>query len=82
MDIVERLRICAKYDPDQAEAADEIEFLSAKLKPYEEAERKLRELRESLKSQVVKPCDCSQHCMGDEYLCASWYARKMVKGGE
>ena len=27
MDIVERLRICAKYDPDQAEAADEIERL-------------------------------------------------------
>ena len=26
-DIVERLRICAKYDPDQAEAADEIERL-------------------------------------------------------
>lgn len=27
MDIVERLRICAKYDPDQAEAATEIERL-------------------------------------------------------
>jgi hypothetical protein len=27
MDIVDRLRICAKYDPDQAEAADEIERL-------------------------------------------------------
>jgi len=26
-DIVERLRICAKYDPDQAEAADLIERL-------------------------------------------------------
>lgn len=30
-DIVERLRICAKYDPDQAEAADEIERLRAAL---------------------------------------------------
>jgi len=28
-DIVERLRICAKFDPDQAEAADEIEKLRA-----------------------------------------------------
>ena len=27
MDIVERLRICAPYDPDQAEAAEEIERL-------------------------------------------------------
>ena len=27
MDIVERLRICAAYDPDQKEAADEIEKL-------------------------------------------------------
>jgi hypothetical protein len=27
MDIVERLRICAPYDPDQKEAADEIERL-------------------------------------------------------
>jgi len=27
MDIVERLRICAAYDPDQKEAADEIERL-------------------------------------------------------
>lgn len=27
MDIVERLRICAAFDPDQAEAADEIERL-------------------------------------------------------
>ena len=27
MDIVERLRICAKFDPDQAEAADKIERL-------------------------------------------------------
>ena len=32
MDIVERLRICAKYDPDQAEAADEIERLRGALK--------------------------------------------------
>lgn len=30
MDIVERLRICAKFDPDQAEAADEIERLRDK----------------------------------------------------
>jgi hypothetical protein len=30
-DIVERLRICAKFDPDQAEAADEIEKLRAAL---------------------------------------------------
>lgn len=30
MDIVERLRICAKFDPDQAEAADEIERLREK----------------------------------------------------
>jgi hypothetical protein len=28
---VERLRICAKFDPDQAEAADEIEKLRAAL---------------------------------------------------
>jgi len=27
IDIVERLRICAAYDPDQKEAADEIEKL-------------------------------------------------------
>ena len=27
IDIVERLRICAAYDPDQKEAADEIERL-------------------------------------------------------
>jgi hypothetical protein len=32
MDIVERLRICAKYDPDQAEAADEIERLREALR--------------------------------------------------
>ena len=31
-DIVERLRICAKFDPDQAEAADEIEKLRAALR--------------------------------------------------
>lgn len=31
-DIVERLRICAKYDPDQAEAADEIERLRGALR--------------------------------------------------
>ena len=31
MDIVERLRICAKYDPDQAEAADEIERLRSQM---------------------------------------------------
>ncbi len=31
-DIVERLRICAKFDPDQAEAADEIERLRAALR--------------------------------------------------
>ena len=31
MDIVERLRICAKNDPDQAEAADEIEQLRGAL---------------------------------------------------
>ena len=34
MDIVERLRICAKYDPDQAEAADEIERLRGALKTF------------------------------------------------
>jgi hypothetical protein len=34
-DIVERLRICAKFDPDQAEAADEIEKLRAALKGAE-----------------------------------------------
>jgi len=27
IDVVERLRICAAYDPDQKEAADEIEKL-------------------------------------------------------
>jgi hypothetical protein len=31
-DIVERLRICAKFDPDQAEAADEIEKLRTALR--------------------------------------------------
>ena len=31
-DIVERLRICAKYDPDQAEGADEIERLQRLVK--------------------------------------------------
>ena len=30
-DIVERLRICAKFDPDQDEAADEIEKLRTTL---------------------------------------------------
>ena len=35
MDIVERLRICAKYDPDQAEAADEIERLREIIANYE-----------------------------------------------
>jgi hypothetical protein len=33
-DIVERLRICAKFDPDQAEAADEIERLREALRPF------------------------------------------------
>lgn len=33
-DIVERLRICAKFDPDQAEAADEIERLREALRYY------------------------------------------------
>jgi hypothetical protein len=32
MDIVERLRICAAYDPDQKEAADEIERLRKALR--------------------------------------------------
>ena len=32
MDIVERLRICAKFDPDQAEAADKIERLREALR--------------------------------------------------
>ena len=32
--IVERLRICAKFDPDQAEAADEIERLWAAIDEY------------------------------------------------
>ena len=31
-DIVARLRICAPYDPDQAEAADRIEALEAALR--------------------------------------------------
>ena len=35
MDIVERLRICAKYDPDQAEAADEIEQLRQRVELLE-----------------------------------------------
>lgn len=34
-DIVERLRICAKYDPDQAEAADLIEQFRVDLNEYE-----------------------------------------------
>jgi hypothetical protein len=47
-DIVERLRICAKFDPDQAEAADEIEKLRAALQTarrdaLEEAARHLKE---------------------------------------
>jgi hypothetical protein len=35
MDIVERLRIFAKYDPDQADAADEIEQLRAEIERYQ-----------------------------------------------
>jgi hypothetical protein len=31
-DIVKRLRICGKFDPDQAEAADEIERLREALR--------------------------------------------------
>ena len=34
MDIVERLRICAAYDPDQKESADEIERLREALRPF------------------------------------------------
>lgn len=37
MDIVERLRICAKYDPDQAEGADEIERLREEVKRLRKA---------------------------------------------
>lgn len=32
IDIVERLRVCAKFDPDQAEAADEIERLREEIR--------------------------------------------------
>jgi len=34
MDIVKRLRMFAKFDPDQAEAADEIERLREALRYY------------------------------------------------
>ena len=45
MDIVERLRICAPYDPDQKDAADEIERLR----------KDKAELLEALK---FYSCDC------------------------
>ena len=34
IDIVERLRVCAKFDPDQAEAADEIERLREEIERW------------------------------------------------
>jgi len=43
-DIVERLRIFAKFDPDQAEAADEIERLRAENERLREALRPLATL--------------------------------------
>ena len=49
MDIVERLRICAKYDPDQAEAADEIERLRKKSEEDEELKAKAAEMIEELR---------------------------------
>lgn len=63
MDIVERLRICAKYDPDQAEGADEIERLRDELKFADEirqsalqslfgAEKEIERLRENAKQNV------------------------------
>ena len=33
-DLVKRLRVCAAFDPDQAEAADRIEKLEAALRLY------------------------------------------------
>lgn len=36
-DLVKRLRICAAFDPDQAEAADRIEQLEAALRYWEQA---------------------------------------------
>ena len=53
MDIVERLRICAKYDPDQAEAADEIERLRGQSRmnwdAFQKAATEIERLREALR---------------------------------
>lgn len=58
-DIVERLRICAKYDPDQAEAADEIERLRSE-------QVRLREIvRDLLSVMPVLPA-AAKHIVGME----------------
>lgn len=92
MDITEQLRDDPIWGvgPGVAEEAaseierlrKEIETLSAQLKPYQEVESKWQKLHDILKDREVRPCDCSQQCMGDEYLCANWYARETVKGGK
>ena len=54
MDIVERLRICAKYDPDQAEAADEIERLRQQNAELVEALWMMLENYQNLKKSLEK----------------------------
>ena len=54
MDIVERLRICAKYDPDQAEAADEIERLRQQNAGLVEALWMMLENYQNLKKSLEK----------------------------
>ena len=82
MDIVERLRFYVIGDSDINAAADEIERLRAELQPYREANKRLKDIYDTLRGMVdpnaqIEPCECRRNCHGDFHIpCPYWLAQK------
>ena len=65
-DLVKRLRVCAAFDPDQAEAADRIEKLEAALDMSEKRFATLKDAWDTLRRRDMPPLYGSAALAGEK----------------